>query len=454
MTVPNSGTVSPQMGGRAYFADKCKAGVFNNEDYLALNLLGKTMSFTTDLSGAGCGCNAAFYLTNMRQNTEVSECHDYYCDANNVCGESCAEIDIMEGNMFAYHSTLHSAHDHDGKGVGYGGGSDSSYAGWNGPRQWTAEEYAPNGRCIDTNLPYSVSVSFPTNAQGNLEAMEVVLSQIGKGCPLAATITNYEGNAELTSALTQGMTPIVSYWSDKGMLWLDGQGKDHKGACRIDHPDQCTDSVKFYDFAIKTIDGAAVTKADVRGSTVASSDTPAAAAPGPTPWWQPAWLQPEETTAPTPAPWQATPATTPAPTTLAPWQTTAATTPAPWDWQATDAPTPAPWQVAPTQEATTTTAWWQAPTTVGPTTTAWWQAPTEPPTSTKPPVQYSSNGYIQSQFCDCSWLNEDNCQDRHPQTYYITMSYIIYNISYVISLSLYIYIHMYVCIYVCIYIYL
>jgi len=366
MSVLDTGVVSPQLGGRAYFADKCKAGHFSNEDYLALTLLGKTISFSTDISGAGCGCNAAFYMTNMHQNMEVSECGDYYCDANNVCGESCAEIDIMEGNMFAFHSTLHSAHDHDGKGVGYGGGSDSSYAGWNGPRQWTAEEYAPNGRCIDTNLPYSVSVSFPTNEQGNLEAMEIVLTQPGKDCPLAATITNYEGNAAMTSALKQGMTPIVSYWSDKGMLWLDGKGKDQKGACQVDHPDQCADSVKFYDFAIKTIDGAVVTKADLKGSeeviSVASPETPSWQQT--TGWWQ--------------APAQQT---TPAPTTTGWWQ-------------------------APTTQATTTTGgWWQAPTTPQPwtvaddsqqTTTAGWNQP----------------GFVNVQQCDCSWLGRDSCQDQ------------------------------------------
>ena len=364
MSVLDTGVVSPQLGGRAYFADKCKAGHFSNKDYLALNLLGKTMSFSTDISGAGCGCNAAFYMTNMHQNTEVSECHDYYCDANNVCGESCAEIDIMEGNMFSFHSTLHSAHDHDGKAAGYGGGSDSSYAGWNGPRTWTEEEYGPDARCIDTRQPFLVSVSFPTNAQGNLEAMEIVLTQPGKDCPLAATITKYEGNAAMTSALTQGMTPIVSYWSDKGMLWLDGKGKDQKGACQVDHPNQCADSVKFYDFAIKTIDGAVVTKADLKGSedviSVASPETPSWQQT--TGWWQ--------------APAQET---TPAPTTTGWWQ-------------------------APTTQATTTTGWWQAPTTPQPwtvaddsqqTTTAGWNQP----------------GFVNVQQCDCSWLGRDSCQD-------------------------------------------
>jgi len=286
VAVIDSSVANPQLGGRAYFADTCTAGHFDNEQYLALNLLGKTMSFTTDVSGAGCGCNAAFYLTSMRQNTKASDCFDYYCDANNVCGVSCAEIDIMEANMAAWHSTQHSAHDHDGKGAGYGGGSESRYAGWNGPRQWTPDQYGPDRRCIDTHKPFQVSVSFPTNEQGTLEALEVMLTQEGKDCPLAVTITDYAGNVELTSALAQGMTPIMSYWSDDGMLWLDGEGADHKGPCHIDHADRCGESVKFYDFAIRKVSGGAVTKEDLKGSNVALVPAPAASSQAPVPWWQ------------------------------------------------------------------------------------------------------------------------------------------------------------------------
>jgi len=234
------------MGARAYFASRCTAGVYNNEEYLALDLRGKTLKYTVDMSGAGCGCNAAFYLTNMRQNPHPSDCNDYYCDANNVCGESCAEIDMMEGNLYSWHSTLHGAQDHTGLGLGYGGGG----AQWSGPRDWSGADFGPNGRCVDTKLPFEVAVSFPTNNQGGLLSMGVTLSQKGKACPLSINIGNYAGMAELDAALAKGMTPIVSYWNSPDMLWMDGKGSDGQGPCFTDLPNDCAESVTMSDFSV------------------------------------------------------------------------------------------------------------------------------------------------------------------------------------------------------------
>eukprot|EP00443_Scrippsiella_acuminata_P049495 CAMPEP_0115413694 /NCGR_PEP_ID=MMETSP0271-20121206/22204_1 /TAXON_ID=71861 /ORGANISM="Scrippsiella trochoidea, Strain CCMP3099" /LENGTH=1013 /DNA_ID=CAMNT_0002837985 /DNA_START=263 /DNA_END=3301 /DNA_ORIENTATION=+ len=250
--VKDNHIVVPHMDGRAYFADVC-TGTYNHSQYLGLNLLGKEMSFSIDLSHAGCGCNAAFYLTSMKQNTRASECYDFYCDANNVCGESCAEIDIMEANKHAFHSTLHTKFDHGGKGGGYGGGS-----GWNGPRDFTAEEYGPHARCIDTLKPFEITVSFPVNDQGYLQGMHVKLSQTGKSCPLVIRCDNYDGMEELSGALSHGMTPILSYWSAKDMLWMDGVGADHKGPCKRDDPSRCGTQVRMYDFALHTLEGAHV----------------------------------------------------------------------------------------------------------------------------------------------------------------------------------------------------
>mmetsp|Transcript_63466 Transcript_63466/g.125540 ORF Transcript_63466/g.125540 Transcript_63466/m.125540 type:complete len:759 (-) Transcript_63466:122-2398(-) len=247
--VSGSAELTASMGSRAYFAERCNAGTYSNEDYLALNLLGKTLRYTTDLSGAGCGCNAAMYLTSLKQNTNPSECHDYYCDANNVCGQSCAEIDIQEANQLAWHSTLHSANDRFGVGGGYGGGDS-----WNGARDWNAAQYGPHARCIDTNRPFEVAVSFPINGPGGiLTAMQIELTQQGHSCSLKLNLNSYSSMAELSQALQKGMTPIISYWSSDKMLWMDGKGTDRQGPCAADNAKACGNSVKFFNFSVADI---------------------------------------------------------------------------------------------------------------------------------------------------------------------------------------------------------
>jgi len=237
------------MDARAYFADSCTSGSYDPKQYLALNLLGKRMRFSVDVSKAGCGCNAALYLTSMQQNEKASECFDYYCDANSVCGESCAEIDIMEANRYAWHSTLHAAWDGSGLAAGFGGGSGNS----TGPRDFTASDYGPGARCIDTNKHFQVEADFLADGKDRLEAMEVTLSQIGHSCSLAMRISNYPGMPELSRALRAGMTPIVSYWSADDMLWMDGEGADRAGVCHSDDASKCGDAVKMFNFSMESL---------------------------------------------------------------------------------------------------------------------------------------------------------------------------------------------------------
>eukprot|EP00419_Tripos_fusus_P089086 CAMPEP_0172860066 /NCGR_PEP_ID=MMETSP1075-20121228/71873_1 /TAXON_ID=2916 /ORGANISM="Ceratium fusus, Strain PA161109" /LENGTH=437 /DNA_ID=CAMNT_0013708049 /DNA_START=37 /DNA_END=1350 /DNA_ORIENTATION=+ len=245
--------IIPHLGSRAYFAQEC-TGVYNRSQYLAFNLLGKTISYTVDLAGTGCGCNVALYLTSMRQNPHASECFDHYCDSNSVCGHACAEIDIQEGNQYAWHSTLHGKADPGGLGVGYGGGG----MGWSGPRQWTSKKYGPGADCIDTNRPFQVAASFPADVLCKLTATQVVLMQValgGKTCELPLRVGHYDNMDELSKALAAGMTPTVSYWNSKNMLWMDGRGQDGLGPCEEDTPDECGHTARLSNFSIKHIQG-------------------------------------------------------------------------------------------------------------------------------------------------------------------------------------------------------
>jgi len=254
MTQIRDGKIAPEPNSRGYFGRACKRGHYDIDQYLTLNLLGHQLSLTVDLNGAGCGCNVAFYLTSMGQNdADVdSECGDYYCDANNICGASCSEIDIMEANQYAWHSTLHDKHDHSGFGMGYGGGG----YGWNGPRDWEQLDYGPGGRCVDTDQPFRLETAFPLNEDCKFAGVEVTVWQLGKPCKLNLDLSNYpaRGMQELHDALKAGMVPVVSYSSSDNLGWLDGGGSDRKGPCARDAPDKCRSSVTLANFSIHKLD--------------------------------------------------------------------------------------------------------------------------------------------------------------------------------------------------------
>jgi len=281
--------VVAKMGGRSYFGDMCSRNGFDPSEYVAVNILGKTIRWTVDLSGAGCGCNGALYLASMRQNSNKSDCGDYYCDAASVCGVSCFEIDLMEANQFSFRSTLHLDSDPEGISMGLGNG----YADWN------ASDYAPGSDCIDTNRPFQVAFSLPLHSDGGLAAVQVELSQDGGPCRPTASIGRYtvgkaDGLATLTKVMQQGMTPVVSYWSSKEMLWLDGHAcrltsqpdfadladpRRSSGAnvdnctkekpCNLDDPGRCTESIQFYGFALEVFEGEQLVPAD-KGPAVAA----------------------------------------------------------------------------------------------------------------------------------------------------------------------------------------
>jgi len=246
------GAIVAWMSGRTYFAESCSEDSYEAVEYKALPLLGRTIKWTIDLNGAGCGCNAAVYLTSLAQNTKKSDCSDYYCDANQVCGVACAEVDLQEANMHSWRSTLHVSEDGTGESAGYGGVGPHT-------KSWGPADYGPDGNCVATTLPFDVEVGFPVDENGVLKAMQVILSQEGKPCKISATIDKYtvgakNGIAEISEALAAGMTPIISYWSNEGLGWMDGPRPDpaggKEGVCEIDTPKDCPEFVKIYGFSV------------------------------------------------------------------------------------------------------------------------------------------------------------------------------------------------------------
>jgi hypothetical protein len=204
------GTVVLNSWSRHYFADAC--GPLPSA-YGAWQLLGRTFSFDVDLSATGCGCNLALYTASMRQNTVLGTCWGgvsglYYCDANNVCGVRCDEIDIMEANTHAFHSVAHQHWDGGGQGGGFGGSSGHP-----------GSAYGPSASTIDTARPFRVHTTF--DSISGLTAITTALEQEGRRTSWSVAPSHYLTG--LDSSTRAGLTIVISYWSSgsNGMGWLD-----------------------------------------------------------------------------------------------------------------------------------------------------------------------------------------------------------------------------------------
>lgn len=95
-----------------------------------LDLTQHTLAMSVDLSGVGCACNAAAYLVDMAPESEylppsARGVGPVYCDVQGPTGTSivnasraqlCIEDDLIEGNVKAFQSTLHTAFTHPGPG--------------------------------------------------------------------------------------------------------------------------------------------------------------------------------------------------------------------------------------------------------------------------------------------------------------------------------------------------
>ena len=107
-------------------------------EYEHLHLIGKSLSFTIDLSGVRCGCNAAVYLVQMGVPAEGSA---GYCDIQGFDTdefEACTEVDVVEGNQKALQATLHTA---QGKGENGICNQDGCAGNWGRYDEETAENY-------------------------------------------------------------------------------------------------------------------------------------------------------------------------------------------------------------------------------------------------------------------------------------------------------------------------
>jgi hypothetical protein len=176
------------------------------------------LHFEVDISRVPCGMVAALYFVALPlQNVARlrSDACAPYCDANAVCGISCAELDVMEANRHAFRSTVHGAHDPGGRGCGQGGEAEAD--------AWPPGLYGAAAACVDTTKPFALKFSY------RVEGPEVFLRQ--GTCELHLQLPPVP--ADFDASAKAGVIPVLSLWSEPGATrWLDG------GACGLT-PDPC-----------------------------------------------------------------------------------------------------------------------------------------------------------------------------------------------------------------------
>jgi len=201
---------------------------WNPKSLTEMKLVGKSISFDVDMSQVGCACNLAFYLISSpardvngdySRGTSRDGQPPFYCDANDVGGQWCPEVDIMEANSHVFASTPHKCNPAT---KGHYDSCDRFGCGQNTRDE--PDAYGP-GRSfkIDTTKPFQVRTEFPAGSSGMLNGMRTVLLQAGSEVTLAHTDCTSDYLAQLSGAMEAGMSLRITYWGDRAetMSWLD-----------------------------------------------------------------------------------------------------------------------------------------------------------------------------------------------------------------------------------------
>lgn len=241
----NGNSITLVGGGRAYLGNS-PADTISPNSFYEMPLLGKRFKFNVDMSKVGCNCNGALYFTTMpaynsAQQPNPGKDGSYYCDANQVGGTYCPEMDVMEANMWAMASTAHTCNyvpPH------YYSSCDRGGCGTN-VLDAVPGAFGP-GKTIDTNRPFTLSVAFITGSNGRLSTVNNYFWQEGKTIQFNSCNADY---LQWMGMSLPGITMSMSLWGtgDGGMAWLDGKSGCH-GGCNLG-----ASSVTFSDFILEDL---------------------------------------------------------------------------------------------------------------------------------------------------------------------------------------------------------
>ena len=216
-------------GATTYCPENGRGYIINGEtfdigtpDFFTPNILGAKIEFDVDVSSFGCGCFFTFYTVSMPGKGSTGEIRPddgyAYCDANagKWGGTFCPEMDIMEGNAYAFQTTPHSCNAPSG--VGSYDWCDGNGSANNSVDNGLDYGY---GRTIDTGREYHVTVELH-ESNGQFAGTTTTLSQDGKTQSMSNWNTGYTAN--MTNDLKNGQAFVYSNWEGDDS-WL------RKGTC-------------------------------------------------------------------------------------------------------------------------------------------------------------------------------------------------------------------------------
>ena len=162
----NDDTITLKQFSSDFFNSKSQEN-WTPDLFKQMYLLNKTLSFTTDLSQAlDPSCNAAVFLLAMPVYNKSQQPYpirkgNYFCDAANLTGIPCPELDIIEASVHGMLTTLHPC---VGPPIGKNYGNCSVGCGIDLVKNQTGSYGSGNRYTINTQIKFDVKFSFRVTA--------------------------------------------------------------------------------------------------------------------------------------------------------------------------------------------------------------------------------------------------------------------------------------------------
>ena len=214
---PGGATATMTANGRGYLHEEPTLDS-SNPKFWTPNLKDASVEWDVDLSNHECGCIAAFYLVSMPGKDQSGnywmDTDGYgYCDANQVAGNWCPEMDLMEADKYSWASTPHTCDAPSDKGFYWhcdqGGTCQQNIVdalAWNG--------YGPGDQyTINTNKPFHAKIDMHSGS------FSTTLTQEDR----TQVMTCNNGYMDqMAQDLENGMGFVISNWGgDASWLWKD-----------------------------------------------------------------------------------------------------------------------------------------------------------------------------------------------------------------------------------------